>query len=155
MAVLQFRTIYRNTFAVVLFLSGIASAHAEMSPDGVEVVPLYLSDQGNGILRYEDASGGTDEYTAAVGGLSDDTTRPFEVMGALGGPWTGPRISVCIEFVDKHRTMDGHLAFELYNATQGKSILRFRPVFDAEKAEAILLESEGAGRGECSRKYAP
>ena len=152
---LRFRTIYRTTFAFVLFLIGIASAHAEMSPDGVEVVPLYLSDQGNGILRYEDASGGTDEYTAAVGGLSDDATRPFQVMGALGGPWTGPRISVCIEFVNESSMMEGHLAFELYNATQGKSVIRFRPVFDGEKAEAILLEGEGAGRGECSRKYAP
>lgn len=145
----------RAALAAALLLAALPPAQAETSPDGVEVVPLYLDDDGNGILRYEDPAGGSDEYEAAIGGLSDSMPRPFEVFGALGGPWTGPRVAICMEGFRKDRLMDGHLAIELYNRTQAKPVLRYRPVFDPEKAEAIVTEGEGAGPGECSRKYAP
>lgn len=143
-----------SALGLVLCLIGSGAVRAESSPDGVEVAPLYLSDEGSGILRYEDPASGGDEYTAAWGGLSEDTVRPFEVMGALGGPWSGPRVAICIEYMQKNRMMNGRLAFELYNLNQKKPVMRFRPVFDAERAEAITQEGEGAGPGECSRKYA-
>ncbi|WP_343116802.1 hypothetical protein [Ostreiculturibacter nitratireducens] len=145
----------RAALAAALLLAAALPAGAETSPDGVEVVPLYVDDQGNGILRYEDPAGGSDEYEAAVGGLSDDKVRPFEVFGGLGSGWKGPRVSLCIEGLRKDGLMDGHLAYELYNRTQAKPVMRYRPVFDAEKAEAIVTVGEGAGPGECSRNYVP
>ena len=106
-------------------------------------------------MRYEDPSGEVQEYVAAVGGLSNDAHRPFEVLGALGGPWTGVNVSICIEGVRPDRMLDGALAFELYSNTHQKPVMRFRPVFDAGMAEEISTIGEGAAQGECSRKYAP
>ena len=143
-------------YAAALLLGAASPAMAsEVSPDGVPVIEVYLSDEGAGILRYEDPDGGAQEYVAAIGGLSDSETRPFEVMGALGGPWTGPKVAICLEYFRKDRMMGGALAIELYSNTEQKSVMRYRPVFDASKAEKIVSEGEGAGPGECSRKYAP
>ena len=141
--------------AVGLTIGGVSSAQEEVSPDGVEVVSLYVNADGNGILRYEDPAGGSEEYVAASGGLSNSTVRPFEVFGALGGPWTGPKVAVCIEGLREDRTMNGALAFELYSNTRQKAVMRYRPVFGTDKAEEIVTIGEGAGPGECSRRYAP
>lgn len=143
------------TSALVL-CGGAAIAQEEVSSDGVPVVPVFLDNDGNGIMRYEDPTREAQEYVAAVGGLFDDGgPRPFEVLGALGGPWIGPNIAICIEGIRADRTMDGALAFELYSNTYAKPVMRFRPVFDTEKAEKITTVGEGAGPGECSKKYAP
>ena len=145
----------RLILSAALIALAIPAVGEEVSPDGVPVVSIYLDDNGTGILRYEDPAGGAEEYVAAVGGLSEDTVRPFEVFGALGGPWTGPKVAVCIEGIRKDRMMGGAMAFELYSNTVQKPVMRYRPVFDASKAEAILAVGEGAGLGECSRKYSP
>lgn len=145
----------KSLTALALVIATAASpALAETSPDGVEVVPLFLDDDGNGILRYDDPSGSADEFMAAFGGLSDNKNRPFEVMGALGGPWSGPALSICIEGIKKGM-LGGHYAIEIYNTTKQQKVMRYRPVFDASQAEAILTTGEGAAPGECSRKYAP
>ena len=138
----------------LLVLASSAVAQEDVSVDGVPVVPVYLNENGNGILRYEDTDGGAQEYVAAIGGLSDSTVRPFEVFGALGGPWTGPKVAICMEGFRKDRMLGGALVVELYSNTEQKPVMRFRPVFDTSKAEAIVSEGEGAGPGECSRKFA-
>ena len=138
----------KSIFATLLLVHAFPAIAAEVSPDGVPVTEVYLDENGSGILRYEDPDGGSQEYVAAIGGLSDSKVRPFEVMGALGGPWAGPKIAVCLEYFRKDRMMDGHLAIEVYSNTEQKPVMRFRPVFDASKAEAILTEGEGAAPGE-------
>ena len=138
----------------LLVLASPVLAQEDVSVDGVPVVPVYLNENGNGILRYEDTDGGAQEYVAAIGGLSDSTVRPFEVFGALGGPWTGPKVAICMEGFRKDRMLGGALVVELYSNTEQKPVMRFRPVFDTSKAEAIVSEGEGAGPGECSRKFA-
>lgn len=136
---------------ILAYLFLATAAFAETSPDGVEVVPVYLDESGNGILRYEDPAGGSEEYAAAFGGLSGDAVRPFEVLGALGGAWTGPKVSVCLEGFLPERTMDGRLAFELFSITSAAPVIRFLPVFDAALAEKIVTIGEDVGPGECFR----
>ncbi len=130
-------------------------AYSETAADGIEVRPLYLSEDGAGILRFDDPAGSTDEFSVAFGGETDNATRSFEVFGALGGPWKGPKVSVCITDFSESNLMGGKLLIELFNDTTGKPVVRYRPEFDPSEAEEIRVVGENAEPGECSKKYAP
>ena len=142
-------------FLMLALLLAPLAARAQTTPGGLEIVPIYLDDNGNGILRYEDPDGAAQQYDAALGMLTDYVPRPFEPFNLLGGPYSGPKVAICVDGLDKARVEEKGLVIQLYSNTENRAVAIYRPVFDASKAERIEREGKGAGPGECARRYYP
>ena len=109
------------------------AALAETAPDGVEIVPLYLNENGDGILRFTDTGGSTGPFTTQI---------------------PGPAFTFCVQQFRADKFPDG-FGMNVWNTATQKSALRYRFVHDAAQAEAITSIGEGDAPGECSTNYAP
>ena len=81
------------------FTTPSAAATPEPAPEAVpftDAETLYLSDAGEGILRYSVAEGGGREYTLVTGALTGYADMPIETIGSSGARYRGPDIAVWI-----------------------------------------------------------
>ncbi len=96
------------------------TALAETAPDGVEIVPLYLNENGDGILRFTDAGHSTGPFTIAIGGITENKNHPFEAHGPFTTEIPGPKFNFCVQRFRADRVPAG-FGMNVWNTATEKS----------------------------------
>lgn len=126
---------------VDMMLSTLASTSAAPAPEPEpEPVPftnaetVYLSDTGEGILRYTVPGGAGREYTLVTGALTGHADMPIETIGSSGARYRGPDIAVWIWGIGKGIPIE-RLVLTLYDIDANTGIRHFRFEVDNARAE--------------------
>jgi hypothetical protein len=118
--------------------------------DDVEVRPYYIDEKGIGVLRYSEPAGRAFKYNMVISGLTANPQRPREVLVGSMGPYVGPDVGIYIGSLNMMGVPLDQLEIELYEDQPYRSVVRFRPVVDADKAESMADCGTVSATGACS-----
>jgi len=115
-------------------------------------LPVYVSEDGVGILRYSARDGGVHQYWLATGKFADNPDRPFETWSSDLGPYSGPDVAVLLHDLEYSPIPVNELAYELYERDPYRHVAYFSLVVDPTKAEPMSACGDVSRTDECSIK---
>jgi hypothetical protein len=128
-----------------------ATLSEEPSSETVPLLPVYIDEEGMGILRYSHPEGRAVPMVVATGTHTPGGPREFEVYGTLG-EWTGPELALCMRYMTQQR-LRLTPNVQVYSPTEEAVLARFEFIVDESKAEEIVSTDGGTGPGECDAEF--
>jgi hypothetical protein len=122
------------------------------TPPGVEALPFYVRNDGEGILRYSVLDGEAREYWLAQGLITGRSDRPFEPLSSDWGPFIGPDIAVYFSGQKRRDLPLDRVAWMIYEKNPFKAVAYFKPEINPEKAETKADCGAISFINECSNK---
>ena len=112
----------------------------EPEPVSVEVAlpeahTVYISSEGEGILRYTVPGGEGKQYTFVTGAFTGDPRMPIETIGSDGAAFSGPHIARYLWGISGRHIPIDKLVLTLYERDTQERVALFKLVVDDAKAE--------------------